>query len=162
VIVRYLRNPYDFITRPKAGLFREARGLNSGEVVVGTIGVDLKTAHGNTVGLGQRMEQLATPDRVYLTENSVKLVSGFFRVRDLGPFELKGVSAPVRVCELGCGRAPHPARSLPLARLLTLRRRQSETAALEAALARAISGSAQVLGIVGVVKPRAIPCLLRR
>jgi hypothetical protein len=25
VIVRYLRNPYDFITRPKAGLFREAR-----------------------------------------------------------------------------------------------------------------------------------------
>ncbi len=43
-------------------------GLNSGEVVVETIGDDLKmvyTAHGNAVGLGQRMEQLATPDQVY-------------------------------------------------------------------------------------------------
>src|SRR5262249_26610463 len=39
-------------------------GLNSGEVVVGTIGDDLRmvyTAHGSTVGLGQRVEQLATP-----------------------------------------------------------------------------------------------------
>jgi class 3 adenylate cyclase len=32
------------------------------------------TAHGNTVGLGQRMEQLATPDQVYLTEQSALAV----------------------------------------------------------------------------------------
>src|SRR5439155_14240779 len=90
--------------------FAVRMGLNSGEVVVGTIGDDLKmvyTAHGNTVGLGQRMEQLATPDQVYLTENSAKLVSGFFRLRDLGPFELKGVSAPVRVYELEGAGALH-------------------------------------------------------
>jgi class 3 adenylate cyclase len=78
-------------------------GLNSGEVVVGTIGDDLKmvyTAHGNTAGLGQRMEQLAAPGEIYLSEHCAKLVSGFFRLRDLGPFELKGVSAPVQVYEL--------------------------------------------------------------
>jgi class 3 adenylate cyclase len=78
-------------------------GLNSGEVVVGTIGDDLKmvyTAHGNTAGLGQRMEQLTAPAEIYVTEHCAKLVSSFFRLRDLGPFELKGVSASVRVYEL--------------------------------------------------------------
>jgi len=78
-------------------------GLNSGEVVVGTIGDDLKmvyTAHGNTVGLGQRMEQLAEPGRVYLTDHTGRLVPGFFRLRDVGSFELKGVSEPVRVYDL--------------------------------------------------------------
>ena len=48
------------------GLDFSARiGLNSGEVVVGKIGDDLRmdyTAQGQTVGLAQRMEQLAAPD----------------------------------------------------------------------------------------------------
>src|SRR5262249_48793204 len=45
-------------------------GLNSGEVVVGKIGDDLRmdyTALGHTVGLAQRMEALADPGSVYLT-----------------------------------------------------------------------------------------------
>jgi len=109
---------------------------------MGTIGDDLKmvyTAHGNTVGLGQRMEQLATPDQVYLTENSAKLVSGFFRLRDLGPFELKGVSAPVRAYELEGVGALHTqlevSRSRGFSRFVG---RTEETATLEAALDRAI------------------------
>ena len=54
-------------------------GLNSGEVVVETIGDDLKmvyTAHGNAVGLGQRMEQLATPDQVYKSSKASVSVGG--------------------------------------------------------------------------------------
>src|SRR5262245_48320330 len=128
-------------------------GVNSGEVVVGTIGDDLKmayTAHGNSVGLAQRMEQLATPDQVYLTENSAKLVSGFFRLRNLGSFELKGVSTPVRVYELeGIGALHTPlevSRSRGFSRFVG---RLDEMVALEAALGRAIGGSAQVVGIVG-------------
>src|SRR6058998_1235709 len=119
---------------------------------MGTIGDDLKmvyTAHGNTVGLGQRMEQLATPDQVYLTENSAKLVSGFFRLRDLGPFELKGVSAPVRAYELeGVGPLHTPlevSRSRGFSRFVG---RTDETATLEAALDRAIGGNGQVVGVV--------------
>jgi class 3 adenylate cyclase len=83
-----LRRYAEELKRTRGLSFSVRMGLNSGEVVVGTIGDDLKmvyTAHGNTVGLAQRMEQLATPDQVYLTENSAKLVSGFFRLRDLGP-----------------------------------------------------------------------------
>ena len=121
-----LRRYAEELKRTRGLSFSVRMGLNSGEVVVGTIGDDLKmvyTAHGNAVGLGQRMEQLATPEQVYLTEHSAKLVSGFFRLRDLGPFELKGVSAPLRVYELeGVGALHTPTRSLTLTRILALRR----------------------------------------
>jgi class 3 adenylate cyclase/predicted ATPase len=148
-----LRRYAEELKRTREIGFAVRMGLNSGEVVVGTIGDDLKmvyTAHGNTVGLGQRMEQLATPDQVYLTENTAKLVSGFFRLRDLGPFELKGVSAPVRVYELeGVGALHTPlevSRSRGFSRFVG---RVNETATLEAALARALAGEAQVVGVVG-------------
>jgi class 3 adenylate cyclase len=75
-----LRRYAEELKRNRELSFVVRMGLNSREVVVGTIGDDLKMvyrAHGNTVGLGQRMEQLAEPAHVYLTENSAKLVSGF-------------------------------------------------------------------------------------
>jgi RimJ/RimL family protein N-acetyltransferase len=59
-------------------------GLNSGEVVVGTIGNDLRmtyTAMGKTVGLAQRMEQLAEPGKAYLSEYTAPLVAGYFDLR---------------------------------------------------------------------------------
>src|SRR5262249_41228052 len=55
--------------------FSMRMGLNSGEVVVGTIGDDLHmdyTAQGHTVGLAQRMEQLAEAGHAYLTEHTAK------------------------------------------------------------------------------------------
>ncbi len=90
--------------RARRGLnFSVRMGLNSGEVVVGRIGDDLRmdyTAQGHTVGLAARMEQLAEPGRVYLTEHTAKLVEGLFRLGDLGLFTLKGVHDPLRVYEL--------------------------------------------------------------
>ena len=52
-------------------------GLNSGEVVVGKIGDDLRmdyTAQGRTVGLAARMEQIAQAGSAYLTDCTAKLV----------------------------------------------------------------------------------------
>src|SRR5215470_851031 len=148
-----LRRYAEELKRTRGLSFAVRMGLNSGEVVVGTIGDDLKmvyTAHGNTVGLAQRMEQLATPDQVYLTENSAKLVSGFFRLRDLGPFGLKGVSAPVRVYELeGVGALHTPlevSRSRGFSRFVG---RGAELTSLEMALSWALEGNGQVVGIVG-------------
>src|SRR5947199_3197403 len=86
--------------------FSVRTGLNSGEVVVGRIGDDLRmdyTAQGHTVGLAQRIEQLAEVGRVYLTEHTAALVVGFFRLRDLGVFTVKGVREPIRVHELEGG-----------------------------------------------------------
>jgi class 3 adenylate cyclase len=65
-----------------------------GEVVVGKIGDDLRmdyTAQGHTASLGARMEKLASPGSAYVTEYTARLVSGFFRLRDLGRFEVRGV-----------------------------------------------------------------------
>src|SRR5437773_7971473 len=59
--------------------FAVRMGLNSGEVVVGKIGDDLRmdyTAQGHAVGLAQRMEQLAEPGRPLLTEHTPTLVAG--------------------------------------------------------------------------------------
>ena len=73
-------------------------GLNSGEVVVGRIGDDLRmdyTAQGHTVGLAQRMEALAESGHICLSEHTARLVEGYFQVKDLGRTRVKGVDEPV-------------------------------------------------------------------
>ena len=85
-------------------------GINSGEVVAGAIGDGSTgdyTAIGHTVGLAQRMEALAEPGKAYVTEHTAgarrRLSS---QTEDLGEFEIKGASRPVRVFELaGVGQA---------------------------------------------------------
>src|SRR5512140_2833459 len=87
--------------RREEGLsFSVRMGLNSGEVIVGSIGDDLQmdyTAHGHTVGLAARMETLAAPGKCYMTEHTAALVADYFALRDLGAFRVKGVSDPLRV-----------------------------------------------------------------
>jgi len=148
--------------RRTAGLSFSVRiGLNSGDVVVGTIGDDLRmdyTAQGHTVGLAQRMEQRAAADSAYLTENTARLVQGYFELRNLGPFDLKGVSAPVTVHELaGVGTLRSRldrSRARGFSRFVG---RADELAVLETALNRSLEGRGGVVGVVaeaGVGKSR--------
>ncbi len=91
--------------------FAVRMGLNSGEVVVGRIGDDLRmdyTAQGHVVGLAARVQQLAPPGGISLTEETARLVSGFFDLLDRGEHSLKGASVPVRVFDL---RGPGPIRT---------------------------------------------------
>ena len=63
-------------------------GLNSGEVVVRSIGSDLRmdySAVGQTTHLAGRMEQLATTGSTFLTAATLRLAEGFVAVRPLGP-----------------------------------------------------------------------------
>jgi class 3 adenylate cyclase len=97
-------------------------GLNSGEVVVGKIGDDLRmdyTAQGHTVGLAARMVQIADPGKALLTGRTAKLVSGYVQLRDLGDTRIKGLSYPLRVSSWrdwpGCGPdSTCPARAASL------------------------------------------------
>ncbi len=78
-------------------------GLNSGEVIVGKIGDDLRmdyTAQGHTVGLAQRMEQLAEPGVPYLTAHTARLVEGYVKLRSLGEFSIKGAKEALAVYAL--------------------------------------------------------------
>ncbi len=132
--------------------FSVRMGINSGEVVVGKIGDDLRmdyTAQGHTVGLAQRMEQLAAPEKVLLTEHTAKLVSGYLALRDLGASQPKGASAPLHVFELeGLGTAR---TRLDISRARGLSKfvgRADEMRQVEAALERALGGQGQVNGVV--------------
>jgi class 3 adenylate cyclase/tetratricopeptide (TPR) repeat protein len=83
--------------------FAVRMGVNSGEVVVGKIGDDLRmdyTAQGHTVGLASRMEQIAEPGKVYLAQDTAKAVEGYFVLEDLGEVRVPGMGQPVRVSEL--------------------------------------------------------------
>jgi class 3 adenylate cyclase len=77
-------------------------GLNSGEVVVRTIGSDLHidyTAVSQTTHLAARMEQLATPGSIRVTADTLRLAEGYIDVKPLAPVPIKGLGAPVEVYE---------------------------------------------------------------
>ncbi|MCB1748547.1 MAG: AAA family ATPase [Gammaproteobacteria bacterium] len=127
-------------------------GLNSGVVVVGAIGDDLRmdyTAQGQTVGLAQRMEQLAAADSAYLAAATAKLVEGYVDLRALGEFTLKGVSEPLAVFELA-GTGALRSR-LDASRVRGFSRfvgRGHEMATLEAALERSLATHGLTVGVV--------------
>lgn len=77
-------------------------GLNTGLVVVGKIGDDLRmdyTAVGDTTNLAARMQQLARPGSVVVSGATHKLITGFFETLDLGDQQVKG-HTPVPVFEV--------------------------------------------------------------
>jgi class 3 adenylate cyclase/tetratricopeptide (TPR) repeat protein len=136
--------------RRESGLeFAVRMGLNSGEVVVGRIGDDLRmdyTAQGHVVGLAARVQQLAPPGGAAVTGETARLAAGFFDFLDRGEQNLKGASVPVRVFEL---RGPGPIRSrFDSARARGFSRfvgRERELARLETALGEASSGRPRVV-----------------
>ncbi len=149
------------LRRAKGLSFSVRIGINSGEVVAGAIGEDHQpeyTAVGHTVGLAQRMEALAEPGKAYLTEHAASLAAGYLELKDLGEFEVKGASRPIKVFELvGAGSA----RSrLDLSRERGLSQfvgRAEEMEVLEEALERTKEGRGGVIGVVaepGVGKSR--------
>jgi class 3 adenylate cyclase/tetratricopeptide (TPR) repeat protein len=128
-------------------------GVNSGEVIVGPLGEDLPldaTALGYTVGLAQRMEAMAEPGTAYLTEYTARLVGDWFHLENLGLIAVKGAREPLTVYVLrGPVLSPPAMRSVGVLGVTPLVGRDREVAAAEDALAAAIEGEAQVVGIVG-------------
>src|SRR5205823_1526036 len=73
-------------------------GVNTGEVVVRAIRKeDLHTDYvpvGHCINLAARMEQMATPGSILVTEQTHKLTAGYFEFRPLGTATIKGVEEP--------------------------------------------------------------------
>jgi tetratricopeptide (TPR) repeat protein len=84
-------------------------GLNSGEIVVRTIGNDLHmdyTVVGQTAHLASRMEQMAKPGSVLTTADTLRLAEGYVAMEPLGPLPVKGLTDPVQIYEVtGAGAA---------------------------------------------------------
>jgi class 3 adenylate cyclase len=136
--------------RRESGLeFAVRMGLNSGEVVVGRIGDDLRmdyTAQGHVVGLAARVQQLAPPGGISVTEQTARLAAGFFDFLDRGEQSLKGASVPVRVFELrGAGRIRSRLESSRARGFSRFVGRERELALLERALRETRSGRPNVV-----------------
>src|SRR5215510_11586771 len=75
-------------------------GIHTGPVVVGTMGSGGRyeqLALGETPNLAARLQSLAAPDTVAISDTTHRLVQGYFRCDDLGTPSLKGVETPMRV-----------------------------------------------------------------
>jgi class 3 adenylate cyclase/predicted ATPase len=129
-------------------------GINTGEVVMrGVRKDDLHTDYtpiGHSTGLASRMEGLATPGSIVVSEHTYKLTEGYFAFKPLGAVRVKGVSEPVSIYEV-LGVGPLRTRLQVAARRGFTRfvGRHSELEHLRHALAQATAGHGQIVGVMG-------------
>jgi adenylate cyclase len=123
-------------------------GLNSGQVIAGEIGSGAfgYTAIGEQVGMAQRMESVAPPGGVLLSESTARLVERAAVLGDPQLMRIKGTVDPVCARQLVAVSAP---RERIGGRVSTLVGREWELAALTAMLDRSIEGHGCVAGVVG-------------
>jgi class 3 adenylate cyclase len=128
-------------------------GLNSGEVVVRSIGSDLRmdyTAVGQTTHLAARMEQLAMPGSILITPDTLGLVEGYVAVKSLGPRPVKGLAGALDVYSIVGGATVRSRFQAAASRGLTrFVGRESEMTQLNHALDQAHSGRGQVVAVLG-------------
>jgi tetratricopeptide (TPR) repeat protein len=140
--------------RQTYGVTVQARiGLNSGEVVVRSIGNDLHmdySAIGQTTHLASRMEQLASPGSIFLSGDTLRLAEGFVQITPLGGVPVKGMPHPVEVFELTGATAARTRIQAAATRGLTrFIGREREVEALVQAKVQAQAGRGQVVAVVG-------------
>jgi class 3 adenylate cyclase/tetratricopeptide (TPR) repeat protein len=128
-------------------------GLNTGPVVVGRIGDDLRmdyTAVGNTTHLAARMQSMAEPGTILVTEDVHRFVARLIRSEPLGPVEVKGQRAPILAYKV-TGRRNWRSRLDISAEggLTRLVGRAREFGVLQDRLAQVESGHGRIVGIVG-------------
>jgi class 3 adenylate cyclase/tetratricopeptide (TPR) repeat protein len=133
--------------------FHVRQGLNTGLVVVGSIGSDLRmdyTAVGDTTNVAARLQQAADRGRVLVSEATYRLVEGYFHTRPLGHMALKGKAEPVRAWEVVSARAARTRLDVEAERGLTpYVGRARELRLLQECFERTRSGQGQVAFVVG-------------
>ncbi|MBM3143485.1 MAG: PAS domain S-box protein [Chloroflexi bacterium] len=78
-------------------------GINTGEAIVGNVGTsDLfnYTVIGDAVNYAQRLESVARPGQILLSEAAYKAIAGHVIAKELPPVQVKGKSEPAVVYEL--------------------------------------------------------------
>jgi class 3 adenylate cyclase/tetratricopeptide (TPR) repeat protein len=128
-------------------------GLNTGDVVVRSIGIDLHvdyTAQGMTTHLAARMESTARPGTIQITGATLGLVEGFVQATSLGPIEVKGFREPVEAFELLGAVTSRTRLQVAAARGLTrFVGRETHLTTLREAQALASASRGQVVTVVG-------------
>src|SRR6478735_1275282 len=123
-------------------------GLNSGRVIAGDIGSGSLgyAATGDTVGMAQRMESVAPPGGVMLSESTARLVEHIAALGEPEQAHIKGVDEPVAVRRL---LAINPRDGYGRRIEASLVGRRWEMAALDALADRTIGARGGVVNVVG-------------
>ena len=168
-IQRALKN-YNKELKNKFGInFQMRIGLNSGTVVVGNIGDDLRmdyTADGDTTNLAARMESLAEPGTTYVTQETFKLTEGLFEFEGLGEKKVKGKNKPVLVYKVLSAKDVYRPRLGQERQVYSeMVGRATELNRLELQVLKLINGEGSVVNIIGeagIGKSRLVAELKRR
>jgi pimeloyl-ACP methyl ester carboxylesterase len=136
-------------------------GLNTGAVVVGKIGDNLRmdyTAVGDTTNLAARLLALAEPGQILVSEDIAKVVSPYFVLQPVGEVSVKGKALPVRPYRVEGARSVRSRLEAESERGLTpLVGREHELALLKGSFADVQAGQGQavfVYGEAGIGKSR--------
>jgi class 3 adenylate cyclase len=141
-------------------------GIDTGLVVVGDVGAGRsqeQLALGDTPNRAARLQALALPGSVVLSDGTRRLVAGSFELRDLGPQSLKGIGEPVHAWHVFSERkAESRFAAATEGRLAPMVGRDLEFSVVLHAWQRACSGRGQVVllcGEPGIGKSRVLQAL---
>jgi class 3 adenylate cyclase/predicted ATPase len=144
-------------------------GVHTGLAVVGDVGGANRTerlAQGDTPNIGSRMQSLAEPNTMVVSEFTHRLVSGFFRTESLGKQPVKGVAELIEVFRvLAASGAHHRLEAAAPHRLTPYVGRERHLAALDEAWRAARDGAGRavlLLGEPGMGKSRVIGVFRQR
>jgi class 3 adenylate cyclase len=127
-------------------------GINTGEVVMRTVHTGGHTEYtpvSHVINLAARMQSAAPPGGIIVTEESRRLVEGYFALRELGPTEIRGVSGPINIYEVvGAGSARGHFELAARRGLTKFVGRKREIAEMKRALELAGGGHGQIVAVV--------------
>jgi len=152
--IRVALGAYEEELRSRRGISLQVRqGVNTGLVVVGSIGTDLRmdyTAVGDTTNVAARLQQTAERGRILISETTHRLTEGYFHTRALGELQVKGKAEPIRGFELIAAKEARTRLDVGAERGLTpYVGRERELQLLHQCFEKAKSGQGQVVFVVG-------------
>jgi class 3 adenylate cyclase len=144
-------------------------GIHTGLVVVGEMGSGGRQEHlalGDTPNLAARLQGLAAPDTVVISDATFRLVQGYFTCQDHGTHTLKGIDTPVHISQvLGESAAQSRLDVAGATGLTPLVGREADVTLLRERWAQSQDGHGQVVvlsGEAGIGKSRLVHALTER
>ena len=151
-IIRAMKGYCEAVEKKHKIPFEIRIGLNSGPVVVGSIGNDLRmdyTADGDTSNLASRMESNARPGTILISPNTYKIVGKLFKIKSLGNITVKGKKDRLDVYELLDEKIHRPRVGIERQIYSDMVGREKELHKLEQQVIKVVDGSGAVVNIIG-------------